>query len=38
MSSSSETSWIVRWWWLFLLAFGLACVLFVTLYHPQPGV
>jgi len=30
-----KSSWVDRYWWLFLIAFGIACVLWLALFHPH---
>ena len=34
-----HSSWVDKYWWLFLIAFGIFCILGLALWHPvTPGV
>lgn len=37
MTSRGKIHWIECYWWLFLIAFGIACMLGVALWHPVLG-
>lgn len=37
MASHEKARWIECYWWLFLIAFGIACMLGVALWHPVLG-
>jgi hypothetical protein len=37
MASHEKAGWIERFWWLFLIAFGIACVMGINLFHPASG-
>jgi hypothetical protein len=37
MASHEKARWIDRYWWLFLIAFGVACMLGVALWNPVLG-
>jgi hypothetical protein len=32
--SAEKSSWIDRWWPLLLIAFGVACVTLLVVFHP----
>jgi hypothetical protein len=32
-----KARWIDRYWWIFVIAFGVACVLWLDLFHPLSG-
>jgi hypothetical protein len=35
MSSHESESWLERWWPLFLILFGVTCVLFLACFKPM---
>jgi hypothetical protein len=37
MTSHEKARWIDRYWWLFLIGFGVACMLGVALWNPVLG-
>lgn len=37
MASHEKARWIDRYWWLFLIAFGVFCMLALDLWHPLSG-
>jgi hypothetical protein len=37
MASHEKAKWYDRYWWLFLIAFGIACMLGAALWHPVLG-
>ena len=37
-SSHQKPTWMDRWWWVFLILFGLACFMGLDFWHPILGV
>jgi hypothetical protein len=37
MASHEKARWIECYWWLFLIAFGIACMLGLDFWHPVLG-